>query len=1045
MAMAMRFKFKEQGFQLDVVRDLADCFEGQPRFDPGDVSYALDPGKTPGRVDLFLGEGFKNAELRIGDEALLENIQRVQKRRGLPVSNELARDKSCPINLDVEMETGTGKTYCYIRAAFEFSKRYGWNKYIIVTPSIAIREGVFKTLEITSDHFFEIYGQRAKFFIYSSDKLHCLESFSSDAGVNFMVINSQAFAARERKQTGGAAKTGGSQKSATDKSRDLLIYEELDDFQSRRPIDVIAANRPILILDEPQKMEGEATMESLGRFNPLMALRFSATHKTQRNKIHCLDALDAYKNNLVKKIVVRGVTCKGLAGTEGYLYSQAIEVSDKAPPAARVEFERKLARGGVGRVVKKLGQGDDLHVLSNGLDEYKGYVVSDIDAHADVVRFRNGVELQSGDVVGDLTEETLRRIQIREAVKAHLDREQSLFLMGVKAITLFFIDKVAKYRDYSRPDGKGEYARVFEEEYESYLQELLSERSGNLDPRYVAYLKRSGVERIHNGYFSIDKSGKWVDEFKKAGEKTSNNPDSYDLILKDKERLLSFEEPTRFIFSHSALREGWDNPNVFVICALKNSDSSVSRRQEVGRGLRLCVDQGGNRVDDGPSAREANALTVVASESYKDFAAALQKEIAESLGARQKVGPEFFKGRALRLDSGESLTFSQADAKRVYKFLLKNDFVDEDDFLSEAYRQARENNAMPEFPKELAHLEPYREPLFAQLDDLAKTGSIDIADGRRVKSNPINEGNFKRKEFRALWNRINRKAAYCVDFKSEELIEKAVEALNDETFGLRVKPLQYTVQVGAQKDSVTGDALAKGEAFDLLSSQTFEEKRSIRSKVKYDLVGKVAEGVKLTRRDVAAILSGMSEKKFAQYKKNPENFIAEAIRLINEQKATIIIERLSYDPLEDKYDSSIFTAGQSQQDFSQAVKTPLKNIYQYVLPDSDSKVEANFAKALETGAEVAVYAKLPRGFLIPTPVGDYNPDWAIAFREGQVKHVYFVAETKGDVSSMSLRKIEKAKIDCARKFFEEMNRRFAPQNVAYDVVDSYDKLMQIVK
>jgi type III restriction enzyme len=622
----MKLKFKTQAYQTLAVQAVVDCFKGQPPASIEAMSYRVDPGKAKSGMDsLFSEAGFKNADLSLSDATLLANIHDVQRAQNLPVSETLVKNKVARVNLDVEMETGTGKTYCYIKTIFELNRRYGWSKFIIVVPSIAIREGVAKSLEITAEHFLETYQKKARFFIYNSKQLHHLESFSSDAGINVMVINVQAFAAR-----------------GADNRR---IYEVLDDFQSRRPIDVISANRPILILDEPQKMEGAQTLKSLEEFKALMVLRYSATHKTTHNKIHRLDALDAYNQKLVKKIAVRGIAVKGLAGTAGYLYLQSIEISNRKPPEARVEFEQKLAGGNIKRVVRKLSKGDNLFSdgFSNGLDQYRhGFVVSDINANTDTLSFTNGVQLTVGDATGDVTEATLRRIQIREAIKAHFDNEQALFQQGVKVLTLYFIDEVAKYRDYSQPDEKGEYARIFEEEYNLYLNEML-----DLDETaYVKYLKGITAEKTHSGYFSIDKKTKRdVDpDIEKRGENVglSNDVEAYDLILRKKEQLLSLAEPVRFIFSHSALREGWDNPNVFVICALKHSDNTISRRQEVGRGLRLSVNQHGDRMDHPAIVHDVNVLTVVASESYKDFVTALQRDISDSLSARPKVADEAF-------------------------------------------------------------------------------------------------------------------------------------------------------------------------------------------------------------------------------------------------------------------------------------------------------------------------------------------------------------------------------------------------------------------
>ena len=1015
----MKLKFKIQAYQSAAVQAVVDCFKGQPPATAEAISYRIDPGKAKkGVEDLFAEGGFKNADLKLTDISLLENITQVQHQQNLPQSSELVKNKVSRVNLDIEMETGTGKTYCYINTIFELNKQYGWSKFIIVVPSIAIREGVAKSLEITAEHFLETYHKKARFFIYSSKNLPPLESFSSDAGINVMVINAQAFNA-----TGKDARR---------------IYEELDDFQSRRPIDVISANRPIMILDEPQKMEGAATLKSLEEFKALMVLRYSATHKTTHNKIYRLDALDAYNQKLVKKIAVRGISVKGLAGTNAYFYLQSIEISSKAP-VARVEFEQKLKSGEIKRVVRKLGKGDNLFSdgFSNELDQYRGYVVSDINANTDTLSFTNGVELFVGEATGDVNEAALRRIQIREAIKAHFDKELALFQQGIKVLTLFFIDEVAKYRDYSAADEKGDYARIFEEEYSQYLNEVL-----DLDETpYIKYLKGITAEKTHSGYFSIDKKTRRLADpnVEKRGENAglSNDVDAYDLILKDKERLLSFAEPVRFIFSHSALREGWDNPNVFVICALKHSDNTISRRQEVGRGLRLSVNQTGDRMDHPAIVHDINELTVVASESYKDFVSALQKDISDSLSARPKVADEaYFTGRVLKTAAGDIDVTPQL-AKQIYRYLLRNDYSDEADRITAAYHEAKNEGTLAPLPPEL---QAHAEQVYQLIDSVFSDSQMfEISDGRRPKKNPLNS-NFEKQEFKELWNRINRKAAYSVAFDSAELVTKAVAELEQ---SLRVTPLQYTIQTGEQAAKVTYDGLKDGEAFVLKATETEKNVHSIHSAVKYDLIGKIAEGTQLTRRATADILKGISVAVFAQFRTNPESFIAEAVRLINEQKATMIIEHLAYDPVEDKFDLDIFTTGQTKQDFSKAGDKLKRHIYDYVI--TDSGIERDFVRELDTCTEVVVYAKLPRGFLIPTPVGDYNPDWAVSFKEGAVKHVYFVAETKGSMSSMELRQVEKTRIECARRFFDEINKKYAPENVKYDVVNSFGKLMELVK
>ena len=1021
----MKLKFKIQPYQTNAVEAVLDCFAGQPK--AARQSYRVDPGR--GQQARLEEEGFKNADFAPA-VALLQNIQDVQKRQNLNISPSL-RDfrrhdgKPMPasyrpgadLNLDIEMETGTGKTYVYIKTMFEMHKRFGWSKFIVMVPSVAIREGVKKSFEVTAEHFLESYGKRARFFIYNSKRLHELESFSSDSGINVMIVNTQAFAAKGKDQR--------------------RIYMELDDFQSRRPIDVIKANRPILILDEPQKMEGKATLEALPKFNPLFILRYSATHRTVHTKVHRLDAVDAYNRKLVKKIAVRGIQTRGLAGTNAYLYLEGIEISRHAP-VARIDMEVKLKSGQIKRQLKRLRFGDDLFVASGELDEYRGFTISQIDALADTVEFTNGEVLKAGEATGDVTEGDIRRIQIRETIKAHFDKEKQLFGQGIKVLSLFFIDEVAKYRDYSRDDEKGEYARIFEEEYallrDEYLSELVLDNEA-----YRKYLDGIATSATHKGYFSIDKKRKLADpKIIARGERAglSDDVDAYDLILKDKERLLSFEEPTRFIFSHSALREGWDNPNVFVMCMLKHSDNTISRRQEVGRGLRLSVNQKGDRIDHPSIVHDVNVLNVVASESYKEFVGGLQSEIVETLSSRPRQATEaYFTGKVLEKD-GEQIDVTPAMAKQIYRYLLKNDYSDDSDQITTEYHDAKEAGTLAELPDEL---KPYADSVFTLINSVFSTAELPkVDDGRKPKTNPLND-NFKKQEFKELWARINHKAVYRVEFETPELIAKCVNALDSH---LRITPLQFTIEGGEQTGSISKDELETGSSFEKTETRT-EFGQSVQSKVKYDLVGNLASNTQITRETAASILGGIQDSVYSQFKQNPEHFIAEASRIIKEQKAAMVIEQLRYDAINDRYETDIFTANQTGQDFSRATRKLKKHVYDYVI--ADSKIEERFADDLDAANEVVVYAKLPRGFLIPTPVGDYDPDWAISFKQGSVKHIYFVAETKGTMSSIKLREIEKNKIECARKFFDEIADKATQDQIRYDVVDNYDKLLDLVQ
>jgi len=1007
----MKLKFKQQGYQTDAVKAVVDCFAGQPK--SRGSKYAIDPGRAAAGSTVAIPwaeDGFANASVTLAPIQLLENVQGVQRRHSLAVSPELKKTPVCDVNLDIEMETGTGKTYCYIKTMFELNREYGWSKFIVVVPSIAIREGVSKSFEDMAEHFLEQYGKRIRYFVYNSKDLPKLESFSSDAGINVMIINVQAFNAR-----------------GEDARR---IYMELDDFQSRRPIDVIKKNRPILILDEPQKMEGKATTEKLVEFKPLMILRYSATHKTEHNKVYRLDAIDAYNQKLVKKIAVRGVTVKGLAGTNAYLYLESIKIATTKPPEARAELEIQQ-KSGIKRVLRMLRKNDNLFDLSDGLEQYRGFVVSDINAIENTISFTNGVVLGAGEATGDVNESALRRIQIREAIKAHFEKEKLLFGQGIKVLSLFFIDEVAKYRRYDEAgEQAGEYAKMFEEEYDAQLSELpLLE-----DSPYNRYLKGIQTSKTHNGYFSIDKKTKRLmnPEVKTRGESAgeADDVDAYDLILREKKRLLQFEEPVRFIFSHSALREGWDNPNVFVICTLKYSDNTVSRRQEVGRGMRLSVTQSGDRVDDPATVHLVNVLTVVANESYRDFVANLQKDISASLSARPKQANEkYFKDKVLRTPTGDVKVTPQL-AKLIERYLVKNDYSDTSEQITADYHKAKKEERLAPLP---AELEPYKQQVFQLIDSVFSAAQLpEIEDDRKGKVNHLN-ANFEKKEFQELWSRINRKAIYAVDFKSSELIEKSIKTLDKE---LRVTPLQYTVTAGEQKEEATYDEVKKGDSFVVKQNQTDSLTNSARSAVKYDIIGKLAEATQLTRQTIATILRGINVAVFSQYKTNPEDFLLKAGTLINEQKATAIVEHLAYNPLEEAHTIDIFT--QTKEDLSKGFKAN-RHIYDYVFTDSSN--ERTFVGELDASSEVVVYAKLPKAFQIPTPVGNYNPDWAIAFESGKVKHVYFVAETKGSMSSMDLRKIEESKIECARKFFAKITS----DQVKYDVVNSYGKLMELVK
>lgn len=1046
----MKFNFKIQQYQTDAVDAVVKVFNGQGFHDK--ISYIRDKGKvkkeygidgeiislgnqisfqTVGTqleyddIDELSDTGYKNELVELSDEQLLNNIQGLQRQNNIKLSNSLVKDMG-RCSLDIEMETGTGKTYVYIKTMFELNKKYGWSKFIVVVPSIAIREGVKKTFEITADHFMEHYGKKARFFIYNSSNLNQLDNFSSSSGINVMIINTQAFAS--------SLKEDGKSKEAR------IIYSKRDEFGSRRPIDVIKANRPIIILDEPQKMGGEVTQKALKNFNPLFSLNYSATHAKHHNLIYVLDALDAFNKKLVKKIEVKGFEIKNFRGTDSYLYLEQIVLSSKKPPMAKIELEIGYNKS-INRKSRILGVNDDLYYASQEMEQYKGYTISEIDPLRGTVTFTNGEVISTGDIVGDISEKDMRRIQIRETILSHFEKEEKLFDKGIKCLSLFFIDEVAKYRQYDENGDEvlGEYGKMFEQEYINVLNEYVT----LLDTPYQRYLKStcSDVSEVHKGYFSIDKKGHAIDSKVKRGSEFSDDISAYDLILKNKERLLSFDEPTRFIFSHSALREGWDNPNVFQICTLKHSDSNTAKRQEVGRGLRLCVNQNGNRIDVencGETVHDINVLTVVASESYKTFVTDLQSDIKTVLYDRPTVATsEYFKGKYIKVDDVPMLIDDET-ANAIEFYLIQNGYVDMKRKVTDKYRQEIKSGTVAELPDELKPMAEGIHTLIQSVyDDSILQDMFTDGHGTKVKDNPLND-NFAKKEFQALWREINHKYAYTVEFNSDELIKKAIAHIDEKLF---VSELQYTTTIGRQKDAINEYELYRGDSFVRESSSTYGLKHSITSQIKYDLIGKVAEGTTLTRKTVSAILQGIRADKLYMFKNNPEEFITKIIRLINEQKATMIVEHISYDTIEGEYDSTIFTAEKNTQSFEKAFLAK-KAIQDYVFTDgsAEKSIERRFAEDLDAAEEVCVYAKLPRTFQIPTPVGNYSPDWAIAFYEGKVKHIFFVAETKGTMKSLELRPIEQAKISCAKKLFNEMST----SKVKYHDVDSYQHLLDLM-
>ncbi|WP_277250813.1 type III restriction-modification system endonuclease [Peptoniphilus vaginalis] len=1019
----MKIQFKNQKFQEDAAKSVVEVFNGQPY--KNGLQFLLDinldkkqvsPEEVADKIDPY--RAFRNYELEyyMDDKKILDNIAKVQRENDIKESDKLIGK----YNLNIEMETGVGKTYTYIKTMYELNKAYGWTKFIIVVPSIAIREGVYKSFQMTEDHFYSEYNKKINYFIYNSKNLSEIANYARSTFISVMIINSQAFNA---------------------KGQDVRkIRSESEYFNSRVPLEVIAKTNPILIIDEPQSVEGKKTKEGIKEFNPLFILRYSATHKDKYNLIYRLDAIDAYNKRLVKKIEVKGVKKVGEEASNSYLYLEEIRLSKNAPDAfVQIDYKNK---SGVKKRVIKVNEGDNLFAKSNYLEEYRrGFTVKTIDGRDGTIEFLNGIKINRGEVIGDLSEDIVRRIQIRETILSHINKEKELFYRGIKVLSLFFIDQVKKYKQYDESNNPidGDYAKIFEEEYKDIIENLQFKFG---EDEYADYLSNIQTEKTHAGYFSIDKKGKFVDAIKdnKTEKENSSDVSAYELIMKNKELLLNRDpniSPVRFIFSHSALREGWDNPNVFQICTLKQSNAKDRKRQEIGRGMRLCVNDSGIRMDEdklGKEVQEINTLTVIASESYEEFADKIQKEYAEASADRpEKVTQKLFDGRKVIDNDGNSFYIDDDVSRIIYNNLLREGYIDDNANITEKYYDAKKNGEI-KFSEKIENISSSIEEI---LDNLFNPDVVKPVDARKNNINlELDKEKFNSKEFRNLWEKINSKSFYTVNFDTKEIIKNSVDEINSK---LMINKIYFEVKKGSMENISSKDELLQGQAFREESSSINDGKNFVKFNVSYDLVGKIVDETGLTRRAIVEILKSIRLDKFEMFKYNPEKFIAKVSQIINNQKASEIIQHISYNKLDNTFDTDIFTVNSIRGNLNENAIKVKKNLYDYLV--YDSKNEKEFAESLDTSEEVFMYVKLPSGFYISTPVGKYNPDWAIVFNNKNVKHIYFVAETKGNVESMELRNIEKAKIDCAKRHFKAISNGL----IKYDVVNSYEKLMEIVK
>ncbi len=1015
----MKLRYKHQRFQTEAARAVTDAFKGQPFIDPAEFLPDIGQGR------LNMGEhGFANAPLTIDRTQLTENVRTVQLAQGLkPI--DYFEGEGEDITLTVEMETGTGKTYTYIKTMYELNKLYGWTKFIIVVPSVAIREGVLKSFQTMEDHFGDEYGKRMQYFVYNSKQLSKIDAFATDSAMHCMIINTQAF--------------NSSFDDTANNATSRIIFDRRDEFGSRRPIDVIAKTNPIMIIDEPQSVLGankkNRTRQGLRLFNPLMMLLYSATHREGDiyNMVFRLDAIDAYNRKLVKKIEVKGISQIGSTATNGFLCLEEIVIG-KGNPKARISFDTKTANG-TKQVSRLVGENFDLYEQSGGLAEYRDRcIVKRIDGRAGTVELLNGTILSEGTMVGNVHEDAIRREQIRETIRSHFERERMLFQRGIKVLSLFFIDKVENYRVYGSGNSYtlGKFAEIFEREYINVVNE-------NIDifaPEYMQYLQSHHVSTVHAGYFSQDKKGKMTDTKESTEKGREEALRAYDLIMKNKERLLSFDEPVRFIFSHSALKEGWDNPNVFQICTLKDSDNVTKKRQEVGRGMRLCVNKNGERQDQdilGEHVFDTNILTVIASESYEKFAKQLQTEIAEAVAYRPTVVTvALFEGKTFTDSEGNTIKVTTEMARKINNRLVKKDYIDDEGMLTPKYHDDKRNGTL-DYGEDLASVSSAITKVLNGVFDPKATAP---SNGRKRRTANFDAEKFAHSRFKELWEQINVRSVYSVDFSSEELISKCIEQIN---LHLNVTEIHIQIWTGAleqirDRESLeTGSAMTQGKTI----RKTISE--AVNQSVKYDLIGNIVRETGLTRRTIIKVLQDINPAKFMLFRVNPEEFIIKVSSIINDCKAIAVIKKITYSPTEQTFDTDLFTVDEVRGVVDDDAMMSEKSLYDLVVVDSKG-TEMDFAKHLESNEDVEVYTKLPRGFYINTPLGHYNPDWAVVFREGSVKHVYFIAETKGSMREVDLREAEKSKIECARRHFASLSN----STVKYDVVQSYQDLYNIV-
>lgn len=985
----MKIKFSDSlEYQKEAIDSIVNVFEGQS-IAKSNFTVSVQE-QNIGFFENELGIGNR---LDITQDEIEENINIIQMENSLPRTN--FRDKA--LNLSVEMETGTGKTYVYLRTIFELNKKYGFTKFIIVVPSLAIKEGVYKSLEITKDHFKGLYENTVyNYFIYDSQKLEQVRSFATSSNIEIMVINIDAF-----------------RKSFVDPEKETtanIIHRANDKLSGYKPIEFIQQTNPIVIIDEPQSVDSTPkSKEAIASLNPLAILRYSATHKEKLNLVYKLDSVDAYEKELVKQIEVISVMPKD---SNNNPYIKLVSASStKSGISAKVDID-VLDKGKIKRVTKTIKKGTDLAQLTNR-ELYEGFIIDEINCEKgkEYITFTtNDILIEKGEVYGDIDHDELKRVQIRKTIEEHLNKELKLTRKGIKVLSLFFIDRVANYRDYDSEGNpiKGKYAVMFEEEYKKFIRK----------PKYNTLFMDVDIdtiaEEVHDGYFATDKKkdSKGNSIYKETKGNTAADEDAYSLIMKDKERLLSFDTKLRFIFSHSALREGWDNPNVFQICTLNETKSEIKKRQEIGRGLRLAVNQEGERV----YGHDVNTLTVMVNESYEDFVTNLQREIEEEGGIKFGVIDKYtFSNILYEVNEGVKLQVGSSESENIWNFLKNEKYIDAKGNVQEKLKvELKENTLL--LPEDFKAFEPM---IIQKLTKLA--GNLkNIKNANNKREIKLNKENIiDDKEFMELWNRIKYKTTYSVDFDSDKLVEACIKAIQED---LKVSSVKIEVTKAKTKIVEEGISLTKRNI------EFFE----VQEKVDLpDILTYLQNETNLTRKTIANLLVKCG--KLDLFKVNPSRFMQEVASIIKRTLSNFIVDGIKYEKIdgEEYAVQEIFKNEELFGYLKDNIIESSRSVYNYVKYDSD--VEKSFAESLENDDNVKVYAKLPSNFKVDTPIGSYNPDWAILIEKNGEEKLYFVVETKGTNQIALLKDSEKGKIRCAKEHFKALNTDVeAVQASSYD-------------